>query len=92
MGPPHLQVGVLSDSCSPLGAAVPFFPRTGIQCGFVSWSAPQGGAAWALVLPPLWTVCVAELVLVASSLCGLVSPPVLGKITGSRDQMKCAQA
>ena len=42
MGPPHLQVGVLRDPCSPLGAAVPFFPPTGIQCGFVSWVCTTG--------------------------------------------------
>ena len=69
-----------------------FFPPLESSVGLCPGSAPQGGAAWALVLPPLWTVCVAELVLVASCLCGLVSPHVLGKITGSRDQMKCAQA
>lgn len=66
---PPLQVGVLSDPCSPLGAAVSFFPN-GIQCGFVSWVCTTGrvslgsgsasimdclcGRAWAGPFLSLW--------------------------------------
>lgn len=37
-----VQVGVFNDPCLPLGAAVPFYPPTGIQCGFVSWVCTTG--------------------------------------------------
>ena len=46
-----IQVGVLNDPCSPLGAAVPFFPPLESSVGLCPGSAPLGGSAWALALP-----------------------------------------
>ena len=96
----HVDIGWLHTS-SWVSSVIPahllelqflFFPPLESSVGLCPGSAPLGESVWALVLPRLWTVCEAELGPVMSCLCDLVSWPVLGEITGSRDQMKCARA